>query len=86
MANYESLQDHDLLQCRTNRLISFTIGLIVGAIIMAFIAVGMQGMADESELRENASLAKIESAGVGQHIRVNGVGLLKTSHHAGRVE
>ena len=71
---------------------NFIAGLFVGFAILAMFYFLFDGISLEQERREIAAtqcdraLEKIEQAKVGKHIRVNGVGLLKTSHHAGRVE
>ena len=79
MRNYQSIQDHDLLQERCTNLHKFTLFIILlAAGIVASVAV-FDGIATVQEQREASTIEKIDNAKVGSFIRVGDSGLLKMS-------
>lgn len=52
MPSYQSIQDHDLLQTRTNRLIEFVCFLIIAAFALAFCWGLFEGAADTQAIRQ----------------------------------
>ncbi|MHB8109795.1 MAG: hypothetical protein ACYDHW_07155 [Syntrophorhabdaceae bacterium] len=79
------IQDHELLKERTSRFISFIHGMIICALGLFAGWAFFSGMADEQALREVDIAQIIEEMPTGKTVQINGIGLFKTSHHAGAV-
>jgi hypothetical protein len=73
MPRYESIQDHDLLQERTSRLIQFTCFLLIALFALTFYWALFGGAAETQAIRETAFAENdCRIAKTGAHCFING--------------